>query len=93
MTSTFETLADIAATVSILIKFGRDDILDNRSEFIAFLNELGFRHNGRALSSAALSTMGLDITTKEKQMIIDEFLVGHEPIYRKLAMHMNIAKL
>lgn len=89
----FETLMDISATISILIKFGRDDILDTRAEFIAFLNELGFKHNNRALSSTALSNMALDITTTQKKILIEEFLVGHEPLYRKLAMHLNVSRL
>ena len=93
MSSTFETLADISATVSILIKFGRDDILDSRVEFIAFLNELGFRYCGKLLTSTALSNMALDITTSQKRKLIDDFMIGHEPIYRKLAMHMNVSRL
>lgn len=86
-TKAFETLSEIAATASILIKFGHCDILENKPLFISFLNELGFKADGKKLTSDRLFELTQSITTKEKLKLIEEFNIGHEPIYRKLAMH------
>ena len=85
----FETLCEITAVVSILIKFGHDDILENKNLFIAFLNELGITINNKKVTQASLFNLTQDITNRQKEQLIDEFLVGHEPIYRKLTMYMN----
>lgn len=88
----FETLSDIIATVSILIKFGRDDILEDKKLFIRFLNELGFKYEGKLITEDRLYNMTQDITFRQREKLISEFLVGHEPIYRKLAMYTNSQK-
>lgn len=85
----FETLCEITAVVSILIKFGHDDILDNKHLFIAFLNELGITINNKKVTATSLFNLTQDITNRQKEQLISEFLVGHEPIYRKLAMYTN----
>lgn len=85
-THAFDTLSDIAATISILIKFGHDDILENKPLFISFLNELKFKYFGKKITSDRLFEMTQDITTKEQKLLVEQFNVGHEPIYRKLAM-------
>ena len=85
----FDTLCEIVAVASILIKFGHDDILENRELFIAFLYELGIRYKNTKISDIVLSNMILDITNRQKEKLIHEFNIGHEPIYRKLAMVTN----
>lgn len=88
----FQTLCEIVTVVSVLIKFGRDDILDDKALFIAFLNELGITINGKKINSENLYEMTQDITNRQKEELIEEFLRGHEPIYRKLAMLTNSVK-
>lgn len=85
----FETLAEIIATASILIKFGHDDILEDKNLFIAFLNELGFTYNEKPLTKTSLHNMTQEITYKQKEALVRDFNIGHEPIYRKLAMYSN----
>jgi hypothetical protein len=85
----FDTLCEIVAVTSILIKFGFDDILENHNLFIAFLNELEIKINGKKVTSANLHMLTQEITTKQKKQLIEEFNLGHEPIYRRLAMYTN----
>ncbi|AEJ90211.2 anti-sigma factor [Acinetobacter phage ZZ1] len=89
----FETLQEIIAVASILIKFGHDDILENKALFIAFLNELGITIGNKKVTATSLWNLTQDITNRQKEALIEEFLSGHEPIYRKLTMVMNSAKL
>ena len=70
----FESLLDIAAVVSILIKFGHDDIIEDRSLFVAFLNELGITINNRKATSASLYNATQEITQKQREAIINEAL-------------------
>ncbi|AZU98719.1 anti-sigma 70 protein [Acinetobacter phage vB_AbaM_PhT2] len=88
----FETLAEIAAVVSILIKFGHDDIIEDKNLFIAFLNELGITINGKKVTAGNLFNLTQDITNRQKEQLIAEFNIGHAPIYKKLAMYTNTAK-
>ena len=85
----FDTLCEIVAVTSILIKFGFDDILENRNLFIAVLNELEITINDKKVTSANLHMLTQEITTKQKKQLIEEFNLGHEPIYRRLAMYTN----
>ena len=85
----FDTLCEIVAVTSILIKFGFDDILENHNLFIAFLNELEITVNGKKVTSANLHMLTQEITIKQKKQLIEEFNLGHEPIYRRLAMYTN----
>lgn len=89
----YETLAEIIAVASILIKFGHDDILENKELFIEYIHELGIKYNGKKISAYILSNMVIDITNRDKERLIQEFNIGHEPIYRKLAMVANTARL
>lgn len=84
-----ETLSEIIAVVSILIKFGHDDILENKALFIAFLNELGITVNAKKVTATSLFDLTQDITNRQREQLISDFLVGHEPIYRKLAMVLD----
>lgn len=86
-TSPYETLAEIIATASILIKFGHCDILEDKPLFISFLNEIGIRIEGKKITTTRLFDMTQDITVNQRKQLIEEFNMGHEPIYRKLAMH------
>ena len=88
----FSTLAEIIAVASILIKFGFDDILENPNLFIAYLNELEITIQGKKVTSANLYMLTQEITTSQKKQLIEEFNMGHEPIYRKLAMYTNTVK-
>lgn len=89
----FETLCEIAAVISILIKFGFDNIIEDKHLFVAFLNELGIRYEGKRITWHMIQNMVLDITNRQKEQLIREFNIGHEPIYRKLAMYTNSPKL
>ena len=82
----YETLADIIATSSILIKFGHDDIMENMSLFVEFLGELGFKVDGKRINEYLFKKMVQSLTKNERSDLIEEFNIGHEPIYRKLAM-------
>lgn len=85
----YETLCEIVAVASILIKFGFDNILENKNLFVIFLNELGITYNGRKITIKNMFEMTQEITTKQREKIIEEFMIGHEPIFRKLAMVTN----
>lgn len=89
----FETLCEITAVVSILIKFGRDDILDDKKLFIEFINQLGIRLEGKKITATSMFNMTQDITVRQREQLITEFNMGHEPIYRKLAMYTNSSRL
>lgn len=88
-----EDLKDIIAVVSILIKFGHDDILENKALFIAFLNELGMTISNKKVTATSLYNATQEITHRQRRELVSEFNVGHEPIYRKLTMVLNEAKL
>lgn len=81
-----ETLGEIIAVISILIKFGFDNIIEDKSLFISFLNELKIKINGNFVTKENLYELTQDITTREKSELIEEFMVGHEPLYRRLTM-------
>ena len=63
----FNTLAEIIAVASILIKFGFDDILENHNLFIAYLNELEITIQGKKVTSANLYMLTQEITTSQKK--------------------------
>lgn len=88
-TQAFETLGEIMAVASILIKFGHDDILECQKTFVAFLNELGITVDGKKLNRTSIFELTQDITNRQRELLISEFNKGHEPIYRKLAMALN----
>ncbi|ADJ19565.1 anti-sigma factor [Acinetobacter phage 133] len=89
----YEVLAEVIAVASILIKFGYDEILENKVLFVAFLNELKIKsHTGAPITVHTLTTMSENITTREQRQLIDEFNIGHEPLYRRLEMCLNTSK-
>lgn len=89
----YENLAEIMAVVSLLIKFGFDDIIEDQKLFIAFLNEIGITINGKKVTQGNLYNLTQDITTSEKKRLIEEFNMGHQPIYRQLALYTNSPRL
>lgn len=84
-----ETLGEIIAVISILIKFGFDDIIENKPLLISFLNELRIKIDGKDVTIKGLENLTLDITTREKRELIEEFNIGHELLYRRIAMVLN----
>lgn len=88
--SKFEIVSEIITMASLLIKFQREDILDNREGFIAFLNEAGIRNEfGRELNAANFRKMIQELTAEEKKQLVEEFNIGHEGVYRHLEMYTN----
>lgn len=81
-----DTLGEIIAVASILIKFGFDDILESTSLFMEFLNELGIKINNKRVTPYALNRLINDITVGQKKKLLEEFSKGHEPLYRRLVM-------
>lgn len=84
-----EIVREIITVASILIKFSREDIVDNRENFIAFLNEIGIRNEGRQLNKGSFSKLIHSLTDEEKAELVSEFNEGFEDIYRHLTMHTN----
>lgn len=89
----YEALAEIIAIASLLIKFGFDEVLENKAHFVAFLNELKVKsYTGAPITAHTLTTMAESITTREYRQLIEEFNIGHEPLYRQLEMCLNTSK-
>lgn len=84
-----EDIRDIFAVISILIKFEREDIFQNPNLFIEFLNELGFRSNGRALTRQNFTKMVQSLSEANKAEMIEEFNEGHKAVYAMIEMHTN----
>lgn len=84
-----ETVREIISVASVLIKFAREDIVEKRDSFIAFLNEIGVKNEGRRLNHASFRKMISDLTDDEKKELIEEFNEGFEDIYRHISMHTN----
>lgn len=86
----FEIVSEIVTMASVLIKFQREDILENREGFIAFLNESGIRNEyGRELNAANFRKMIQELTADEKKSLVEEFNIGFEGVYRHLMMYTN----
>lgn len=89
----YEVLAEVIAVASILIKFGFDEILENKAHFIAFLNELNIKtEKGAAITAHTLFTMTQEITVQQRKQLIEEFNLGHQPLYQRLEMCLNTSK-
>lgn len=88
-TENFETLSEIVAIISILIKFGFDNIIEDKTLLVAFLNEAGVRYKNRLISKSTLFNLTQDITTKQHNQIIEEFNVGFKNVYQFLASRTN----
>ena len=84
-----ETLGEIIAVASLLIKFGFDSVLENQALFIQYLNELKIQINGKPVDKVKLENLTLDVTTKEKRELIDEFNASHKSIYTLLELYNN----
>lgn len=84
-----ETLGEIIAVASLLIKFGFDSILENQALFIQYLNELKIQINGKPVDKVKLENLTLDVTTKEKKELIEEFNVSHKSIYTIIELYTN----
>ncbi|ASD52138.1 anti-sigma factor [Pseudomonas phage PspYZU05] len=82
-----ESIMDIIATMSILIKFDADDILDNINLFAEYLNELGFRTvEGFELNKYRLKRMFFNSGLSREDMtgLFDEHF---ERLNRKMTMY------
>ena len=85
-----EIISEIITMASILIKFEREDILENRVNFIAFCNEAGIRNEaGRQLNLSNFRKMMLDLTDDERKVLVEEFNEGFEGVYRHIEMYGN----
>ncbi|QQG32256.1 anti-sigma70 protein [Citrobacter phage CkP1] len=88
--SKFEIVREIITIASILIKFGRDDIVEKRDHFIAFINETHANDKEwKRLNQSSFRKMVSDLTDDEKTKLVEEFNEGYEGIYRHLAMYTN----
>ncbi|AUM58367.1 anti-sigma factor [Proteus phage phiP4-3] len=84
-----ETLSEIFAVISILIKFESEDIIEDENLFIAFINELGIRNNGKLFNRSNLKSLIKSLTEDEKKQLIEEFNMGHKSTYSIIEMHLN----
>ncbi|AWD90419.1 anti-sigma factor [Erwinia phage Cronus] len=88
--SKLETVREIITVASILIKFGAEDILQGKSdEFVAFLNEIGIRNEGRELNVASFKKMIKELSLEDKEILVEEFNEGYADVYRHMAMYAN----
>lgn len=86
----YELLADIMATASILIKMGRDDILDDRKLFVEFLNQLGFKSlTGNPLTVTYINDLALDSKLKKFKNLVQEFNKGFQHVECLEIMRQN----
>ncbi|ADQ53169.1 AsiA anti-sigma70 protein [Aeromonas phage 65] len=77
MSNKIEVLKDIVATASILIKFGRDDILDTQRGFIDFLSTAGFTTpSGKPLTIQNFRVMVKSLKPSQIKEIFEEFDAG-----------------
>lgn len=84
-----ETLSEIFAVISILIKFESEDIIEDENLFIAFINELGIRNNGKLFNRSNLKSLVKSLSDDEKASLIEEFNTGHKAVYSLIEMHLN----
>lgn len=89
MNKDVEIVREIITIASILIKFSREDIVEDRASFIGFLNEIGIKKDGRQLNQNSFRKLITNLTAEEKKTLISEFNEGFENIYRHLAMYSN----
>ncbi|AIX12246.1 anti-sigma factor [Citrobacter phage Moon] len=86
----FEIVREVVTIASILIKFGRDDIVEKRDHFIAFINETHVDDKDwRRLNQGSFRKLISELTVDEKKLLVEEFNEGYEDIYRHLAMYTN----
>lgn len=84
-----ETLSEIFAVISILIKFESEDIIEDENLFIAFINELGIRNNGKLFNKSNLKSLVKSLSDEEKAKLIEEFNTGHKSTYSLIEMYLN----
>ena len=89
MNKDIEIVREIITVASILIKFSREDIVEDRANFIGFLNEIGIKKDGRQLNQNSFRKLITNLTAEEKKTLISEFNEGFENIYRHLTMYSN----
>lgn len=86
--STNEIIKEIFAVSSILIKFGCEDILENRELFVEFLNELGLRTSrGEEFTYMGFRQMMSRLDGNLKARFIEEFNTGFKDVDCHMAMH------
>lgn len=69
-----EILKDVVATASILVKHGREDILDSQKHFVAFLQEIGFTTvRGCPLTQENFRKMVQSFKPSEIEKVMKEF--------------------
>lgn len=87
-----ETIKDIIATVSILIKFGREDLVNKQENFVAFLNELGFRSpTGEPFTRAGFRQMMRRLPKEQRDELVEIFNQGHRDVNHQMEMYSNSA--
>ncbi|UYD57571.1 10 kDa anti-sigma factor [Aeromonas phage B614] len=85
-----ETIKDIIATASLLIKFGREDILNKQETFVAFLNELGFRSpTGEEFTRAGFRQMMKRLPLEQRDELLEMFSQGHREVNQQMMMYTN----
>lgn len=84
---THEVVKDIFAVASILIKMGREDILEDQLLFIEFLNELGVRTTwGRKFTKMGFRQMMSRLNPESKKRFVQEFNEGFRDLYTTQTM-------
>jgi hypothetical protein len=85
-----EIIREVITVASILIKFDRDDIVNKRDHFIAFVNELHVDDKEwKRLNQNSFRKLISDLTDDEKKELVEEFNEGYEDIYRHMEMYKN----
>ncbi|UOX40366.1 10 kDa anti-sigma factor [Aeromonas phage AhFM11] len=83
-----ETVKDIIATASILIKMDREDILEDQDLFVEFLNELGFKSpSGEYFTKAGFRQMMKRIPENQKAELVEMFNLGHRATEQQMMMY------
>ena len=90
---TSEIVREIFTVASLLMKFDRDDILldpEHPDLFIEMLNEMGYRSvGGRPFTKMGFRQLMARLDHGVKIELIEEFNLGHQPVYRQMLMHSN----
>ncbi|WDS61791.1 hypothetical protein [Cronobacter phage vB_Cdu_VP8] len=99
-----EFVREVMTVVSIVIKFGCEEpsqeamridpsyrgVIAKHRHFVPFLVELGMKHpSGRELTVGNFRQVMTELTSDEKEELIEEFNQGFRHIYQYLAMMEN----
>lgn len=82
-----DTIKEIITIASILIKFEREDILEDKNLFIEFINVLGLRYKGRYFNRQSFTNLINSLSEHEKQELLEDFNTGYKNVYQVMEMY------